>query len=1504
MVKPDIARSCVLRIALSVFAVVLTMGVATTAHGAEPRSLFDGKSFEGWEGDTTKTWRIENGAITGGSLEVTVPRNEFLCTKREFANFDLRLKYKLVGTEGFVNGGVQFRSKRIPNHHEVTGYQADIGMGYDGALYDESRRNRMLAQPSKEVLEKSLKKNEWNDYRIRCEGKRIEIWLNGTQTINYVEDDAAIPLTGLIGLQIHGGCKAVVQFKDILIEELPGSRVADANLIDKPVGRMTKQLKPAPKLEPFANERFSLKSDDVVVFTGSENMVIEQQSGWLEAALTQSFPEQQPRFRHMGYEGDTVYRQNRMMNWGSWLENLDAADASVVVAWFGQVEAFDATKTPTTFEKAYRELLDKFSQRTPRLVILSPPPFETPTDPRVPDNTPRNALLKQHAAVARRLASERKAIFVDVFELLSQRSPNAPKLTRDGMHFTPEGMREVAKLIALQLGAQESQNADSLRAAIVEKNRIWFDNWRCMNWAFAYGDRTTQPFAKPTQAAPPLVEELARFQPLMAHADATIRAVVTKSAAPELPIHNVPRANPEAATPEEQMSRFVIRDGFEVNLFADEKLDVIRPIQMRWDERGRLWVLCVPSYPQVEPGSKANDFLVMLEDTNGDGRADKSTRIAEHLMMPMGFELADGGIYVCESTQVVHLRDTNGDGKMDSRRVVLSGFGTGDSHQNVNSIRWGADGCLWFSQGYHIWSYVETPHGLAELNRSGIWRFNPRTLRLDSFLNESTAGLNCWGVTFDDHGQVFHASGADFVVWHTTPALVPTLHPLGLGAGLAGSRGKSMEPEFLSSSHLPDDLQGVLLKSTYFTSQVQLYRLHDEGAGFRSSDLGDLIASKGTEFRPLETRVGPDGAIYICDWLNPVIGHYQASYRDPRRDLSHGRIWRMTAKGRPLVTRPKLEDMSPAQLIEQLNSPERWIRDQAKYSLYRKPKAEVIAAADAAIKGLVESPDSSAVLRGKQHRLRYELSGVFSAHEEPRLNLIKDLQGSDDFRWRAWAAHLVGIWADKLEDPLTLLTRAALDDHPRVRMEAVVAASYVPHADAVKVATLVLDKPMDGPINYALTQCIHALEPRWKSALAQGKLDFGPRFHALAKLLTTVGDTSVVPRIRELLDSGKFSGGARDSLLAALIENGGPQDVEFAIGQAPDSQFVLDALTTVAFRKRDSGYGAVLQQLLESPYPGGRIAGCRMAATWSRDFGQLARISAIAANEKATSRERAAAILAISKIKGRDSLNDLLAFADSRDATIRAAALESLAPLDPVAVATRAAQLLKTVKESAEVAPLFLPLLNRKGGSTTLAQALTDSKPSSDAAKLALQWLGEIGRDDVALLNALNASAGITASRSEFSPQLVKQLLTEAQANGDAERGRVLFKSAQATCLKCHKLGDEGGKLGPDLTVIARAQTPEAITESFYWPKRAVKEGFLLTTVITADGLVLNGYKEKETDKELTLKLVSDGSSRLIIKADIEVRQDAGTIMPDGLTDWMTTQQRQDLLRFLIGLGK
>jgi hypothetical protein len=193
------------------------LGSLGLAASAAPVPLFDGKSFQGWEGETEKTWRVENGEIVAGAPDAKAPRNEFLATTRSYGNFDLSLQFK----RGKNNGGIQFRSQRVPNHHEVTGYQADIAPGLDGGLYDESRRNRFLSRPAPELIA-PISPDDWHRYRIRAEGDRIRLWIDEVLMVDYTETDPSIPREGIIALQIHGGATEI-RYKDVVLEELPAA---------------------------------------------------------------------------------------------------------------------------------------------------------------------------------------------------------------------------------------------------------------------------------------------------------------------------------------------------------------------------------------------------------------------------------------------------------------------------------------------------------------------------------------------------------------------------------------------------------------------------------------------------------------------------------------------------------------------------------------------------------------------------------------------------------------------------------------------------------------------------------------------------------------------------------------------------------------------------------------------------------------------------------------------------------------------------------------------------------------------------------------------------------------------------------------------------------------------------------------------------------------------------------------------------------------------------------
>ena len=893
-----------------------------------------------------------------------------------------------------MNGGVQFRSQRMEKPaHEMIGYQADIGADYSGFLYDESRRKKMLATAPLEKVNKIEKPGEWNRYEILAEGDRIRLFLNEEQTIDYIEMEAGIVQNGRIALQIHGDCKAVISFRNITIEELPGDLVPSAPEILKRFGEGGASVRPAP----FEGGKFSLAEGETVVFAGQENLVRAQKEGHLESDLLMAFADRHPRFRFMAWEGDTVERQWRNLNFGSWRDQLDTVGATTVFVQFGQTESFDGVEEIPAFVKAYGQLLDRFREVTPRIVILSPTPFEKPGG-SLPDLSVRNKTLAAYVDAIRGLAAEKEAIFVDLFHPLLKRK----SLTTDGWHLNEIGLKAVAAEVSTALGlVLPSGLTETLRGAISEKNRLFASTWRPANWSFVYGDRVSQKYGTAPENFRDLRETFEAHRPLIAKWEERIAGLVhgEDMAIPESDV-TYP-ATEEMMTADEEHATFTVAEGYEVNLFADEKLGVAKPTQFVWDEKGRLWVACSPTYPQILPGRKPSDFILVLEDTDQDGKADKSWKFAEGLTMVQGLELGGGGLYVCDFDRLIHLRDTNGDGKADEEETILAGFGIGDTHQLINSLTYGPAGKLWFSQGLHAFSRVETPHGLVSLEKAGIWRLDPATRKLEGFFNGGKAGHNCWGVAFDDFGQIFHKSGDRPAGYWSVPGLTSNSEPAEYHSvgPLFDTSPKTTALEFVGTAALPEELQGTAIIAGYFGSLVEAHRLEDAGSGFKSKQLPRLLKSSTNAFRPVDSSIGPDGAIYLADWFNPVIGHYQASYADPERDRKHGRIWRISAENFPKVTQPNFSKMDASELIDLLHSSERWTRAQARRLLFNLPSDQVIPALDR----FTQSVDEGRVL--------IEIAGLYQAHKDlASRSLVIRLLDSEDFRLRAYGARLLGIW--------------------------------------------------------------------------------------------------------------------------------------------------------------------------------------------------------------------------------------------------------------------------------------------------------------------------------------------------------------------------------------------------------------------------------------------------------------------------------------------------------------
>ena len=586
-------------------------------------------------------------------------------------------------------------------------------------------------------------------------------------------------------------------------------------------------------------------------------------------------------------------------------------------------------------------------------------------------------------------------------------------------------------------------------------------------------------------------------------------------------------------SPETELASFKLPPGFEINLFASERDGVMKPIQMRWDARGRLWVIGSTTYPQLKPGEIPNDKVWILEDTKGGGYADKVTVFADGLMIPTGIEIAavtgqegetrrqgegatekvtpplpsaprPSAVYVSEGPKLWLLTDTDGDGVADKREVVLRGFGTGDNHQNINSFRWSPGGELMFCQGLHGYARVETPYGIVGLDQAGLWRFRPREQRLDAFYGGAADPQNPWGWTFTKWGVPLISAGNSGNMYFPTPEMIRGYQGGRRDTIWATGRGrKTSNPEIIESAHFPEEWQGALVTGGYINNAVWTLKVSPDGAGMKAEDhptLPPLVQSTHGSFRPVDVKLGPDGALYICDWYNPIIGHYQASFRHPDRDKVHGRIWRVTYKGSPLLTPPPiLAQAAPDlnMLCELLRSPNRYPREQAKLTLFGGNDTKVTAALRTWAAQLdPNAPDLDFALM--------QALGVFEAHESIEVPLLKRVLAAKTPEGRAYAAATLARWFDRLPldfDPLEPLAEFAHDSDPRVRLAAVVAAGNIPRAESMVVVLSAAKQPRDRFIDTALVAATGVLKPLWEPLLAKGGAGWPADWMQLIKTL-------------------------------------------------------------------------------------------------------------------------------------------------------------------------------------------------------------------------------------------------------------------------------------------------------------------------------------------------------------------------------------------------------------------
>lgn len=958
--------------------------------------------------------------------------------------------------------------------------------------------------------------------------------------------------------------------------------------------------------------------------------------------------------------------------------------------------------------------------------------------------------------------------------------------------------------------------------------------------------------------------------------------------------------------PELERKSFIVADGFEVNLFAADPL-LAKPIQMNFDPQGRLWVASSEVYPQIKPGQVANDKIIVLEDTDGDGKADKTTVFADGLLIPTGVEPGDGGAYVANSTELVHLSASKPGEKADRKRIVLSGFGTEDTHHILHTFRWGPDGCLYFNQSIYIHSHIETPHGVKNLNAGGIWQFRPETMGLDVLVR---GFVNPWGHHIDKWGQSLITDGAyGEGINHGVPGayFVTAVGATRIMKGLNPGQPKHCGLEIVSGRHLPDDWQGDAITNDFRGHRVCRFKLGEDGSTFTSREMTEVIKTNHPAFRPIDVKMGPDGAIYIADWYNPIIQHGEVDFRDPRRDHVHGRIWRITAKGRPLVKRPDLVGAKTSDVLNHLKDPEEWTRRNAKRVLKERGAKEVIPALEAWVKGL-DPKDSD-----YEHQL-LEALWTYQSLDVVEPGLLNTLLNAKDFHARAAAVRVLGDWHARVPNAIDLLSVRARDDEPRVRMEAVRALAATGSPAAVAPAFASMDKPVDRTMDYALWLTARDLEPVWMPKFQAGEDVFRGNVKGLTFALQAVGTKDAVKPLLKLAKDDNTPVERRRAIWVVLARIGGPEVIDPILRQGVgigDGSYVLELLRNLEENVRRPDFGRIPADLSQSLYDyADNPRGTELSAVALRLMGLLKqeffrpKLEQRAAKTAGAEEDRRAALAGLVYLGGPKTLAHLETLAGKEQPPLtRRLAAEALANVDLNRAAALAGEILADAEPKDDLSKLVAAILARKGGSAALAKALDGKKLNPDVAKLGLKAVRSSVQDAKPLADALAKAGGLTAARTDYTPAEVKAYVDEVLTKGDAARGELVYRRKDATCLSCHAIAGAGGQVGPDMTSIGASAQVDYLVESILMPNKAVKEGYHALRVTTLDGKVYVGIKTHEADGKVYLR-TSEDKEVAIAEKDIDDKAQSRSLMPDGLADQLTRQEFVDLVRFLSELGK
>ncbi|MEZ6125381.1 MAG: PA14 domain-containing protein [Planctomycetaceae bacterium] len=878
----------------------------------------------------------------------------------------------------------------------------------------------------------------------------------------------------------------------------------------------------------FAVAQLKLQPGDHISFIGNTTADRMQHHGWLETYIHALHPDLNLTFRNLAFPGDELKQRPREENFGSPDEWLSKNETDVVFAFFGYNEALKGASGLDQFRRDLAETIDgmrtqKYNgQSAPRIVFFSPIAHENLNSRHLPDGSANNANLHLYTEAMKAVCQEKGISFVDLFNPSLELYAKADKpLTMNGIHLLEHGDQQVAGVITQQLFGRPapatSTEIDRLRTAILDKNYYWFSRYRVVDGYNVFGGRSKLAWFGQSNADV-MMREMEIFDVMTANRDQKVWAVA-KGGDLEVKDDNLPeelvvKTNKEGDLPggafsyltaEQSMEKMTLGKGLQANVFASEAMfpEMVNPVQMAFDTDGRLFASVWPSYPHWNPTQPRRDRILCLPDDNGDGVADRCVVFADELNSVTGFEFWNGGMLVAALPELWFLKDTDGDDRADLKIRMLQGLSSADSHHSANAMVLGPDGWLYWSRGIFNVATMETPTHTYRSAQSGVHRFNPRTFEMEFHF---PIGPNPHGDVFDQWGYQFANDGTGGTGSYVN---------IGKGQGNRQWFEKRVRPVaatgILSSGNFTDEQQGnFLICNCIGVLGVLQHEVKYNGADIRAEEIEPILLSDDANFRPTDIEIGGDGALYVSDWANALIGHMQHNMRDPNRDDEHGRIFRITTKGRPLVAPVKLKGRPIAEVLNAFHAKENATRYRARIELSGRDSDEVEQAllAFAARQGIGTNAGAQALL---------ECLWVLEEHRLPNAGLLATVFKATEPRVRAAAIRTLGHWGNAVDGWQTLLSAAAKDESPLVRAEAVKAAvsfQGLPAAEVIfEVATRELDSELEAVLQFAKNQI--SVDALMNQAIADGS-PMSPAAYAYALRSASVSNLLKLKHTPEL----------------------------------------------------------------------------------------------------------------------------------------------------------------------------------------------------------------------------------------------------------------------------------------------------------------------------------------------------------------------------------------------------